>query len=401
MDEAARLADLREYQILDTPPEEAFDELTQLASSITGAPIALITLVDSARQWFKSRVGMPDPETPRDISFCGHAILDRETFIVEDAREDARFAGNPNVTGGLGIRFYAGAPLETPGGHRIGTLCVIDRVPRALSPEHKRALEILGKQVISLFELRRAGLELREQRAHLASVSKLKDEFVSIVSHELRTPLTSIKGSLQLLAEGEVDEPGEQQMLLRVAVSNADRLIRLINDILDVSKIEAGRLELKRGPVSPRDLIAAALQNVAPIAAAANVAVDCRSDADLPVLNVDSDRITQALVNLLSNAVKFAPPGSRVDVLARRSGHEIVFSVVDRGAGIPREKLGMLFQKFQQLDSSDARSAAGTGLGLVITKGIAEQHGGRITVTSTLGQGSTFSLHLPSGTVTA
>lgn len=399
-DEAGRLRQLHAYQILDTPPEEAFDDLTALASSITGAPVALISLIDSGRQWFKSRVGFEPQETSRDVSFCAHAILGDGTFVVPDATADARFAGNPLVVGGPEIRFYAGTPLETPAGARIGTLCVIDNVPRELSPGHQKALEILGKQVISQLELRRTGLELREQREHLLSVGRLKDEFVAVVSHELRTPLTSMKGSLQLLVDGGVDE-AEGDALLHVALSNADRLIRLINDILDISKMDAGVLDLRRQPARPEDLLATAVRSVAGMAQTAGVTVTCAAHGELPRIEVDSDRIVQALVNLMSNAVKFAPAGSTVSVAARADASELVFAISDTGQGIASHQLAELFQKFRQLDSSDSRRVSGTGLGLAITKGIVEQHGGHVSVDSEPGRGSTFRIHLPLTTVTA
>src|SRR3954454_4282509 len=142
-DEAARLEALRRYQILDTEPERSFDDLTLLASHICGTPMALITLIDADRQWFKSRVGIPIHETARAISFCTHAIQHRDLFIVPDARHDDRFSGNPFVVGAPEIRFYAGAPLVTPDGHALGTLCVLDRVVRTLSREQLEALTAL------------------------------------------------------------------------------------------------------------------------------------------------------------------------------------------------------------------------------------------------------------------
>jgi anti-sigma regulatory factor (Ser/Thr protein kinase) len=163
--EAARLAALRSYRILDTEPERAFDDLTLLASHICGTPMSLITLVDADRQWFKSRVGVSVAETSRAVSFCAHAINQRELFIVPDATADARLRDNPLVTGDPHIRFYAGAPLVTPEGFTLGTLCVLDSVTRTLTPEQVEALDALRRQAESQLELRRNLFELRQALA--------------------------------------------------------------------------------------------------------------------------------------------------------------------------------------------------------------------------------------------
>lgn len=155
LDEAERLAALRRYEVLDTPPEPAFERIVRLASHVMGAPISLISLIDESRQWFKARRGIDVPQTPRSMAFCAHAILGDEVLVVPDARADRRFSDNPLVTGDPNIRFYAGAPLRTPEGHRLGTLCVIDRRPRAFDDEKRGLLADLSALVVDELELRR------------------------------------------------------------------------------------------------------------------------------------------------------------------------------------------------------------------------------------------------------
>jgi GAF domain-containing protein len=163
--EKKRLNVLWQYEVLDTVPEEVFDDLTELAARICEAPMALISLVDEDRQWFKSKVGITISETSRDLSFCSYAITQSDLFIVPDASRDERFATNPLVVSGLKIRFYAGAPLITPDGHALGTLCVIDKVPRKLRREQEQALRILARHVVSQLELRRRSRELVDVRS--------------------------------------------------------------------------------------------------------------------------------------------------------------------------------------------------------------------------------------------
>jgi PAS domain S-box-containing protein len=227
-------------------------------------------------------------------------------------------------------------------------------------------------------------------------VERLKNEFISTVSHELRTPLTSIRGSLGLLEGGILGElPAQAQDMVRIARTNTERLIRLINDILDLEKMEAGKLELKLQPVDVTEALEATFSGVQAMADAARVSL--RAEAgDAGLVRADRDRLIQVLTNLVSNAIKFSPADSQVVVRAARDARGAVrFSVVDQGPGIPPEKRDKLFGKFQQLDSSDTRSKGGTGLGLAISQAIIEQHGGHIQVHSEPGQGATFTFSLP------
>lgn len=191
--EADRLVALREYRVLDTPPEDEFDGLARLAAQICGTPIALVSLVDAHRQWFKARVGMAATETPREVAFCAHALLDRDLFVINDAQADARFSQNPLVTEEH-IRFYAGAPLVTPDGHSVGALCVMDRLPRELDAHQRDALRILGGEVMARLELRRALRDAVEAvRERDAARQAMQQQ-----THTLRSMLQSMGEGLML-----------------------------------------------------------------------------------------------------------------------------------------------------------------------------------------------------------
>ena len=231
-------------------------------------------------------------------------------------------------------------------------------------------------------------------------IEKLKSQFVSMVSHELRTPLTSIRASMQLvLAEGMTAASPDADRLVHVALTNADRLIRIVNDILDMSKIEAGELLVTPLRASAAAIVDDSVRSVDGVARDAGVTlhIDPAIRA-LPDVLADPDRTVQVLVNLISNAVKHAPAGSAVDIGGRVAGPTAVLSVRDHGPGIPAHKLNFIFEPFTQLDGSDSRRVPGTGLGLTIARALAERQGGTVLVESVEGKGATFSLTLPLAT---
>ena len=259
----------------------------------------------------------------------------------------------------------------------------------------QRALARLADQLFAATE------QLHQDKRRLTEQSELdtlKDEFISTVSHELRTPLTSIRGSLGLLSSGVMGSlDPKAQNLLRIAVTNTDRLIRLINDILDLERMESGRAPLQLRRCSLHELALSAVDTMTTMADTASVHIDLTTAgaADGLFFDADSDRILQVLTNLLSNAIKFSPAHSTVRVQAESTSDSILLRVSDEGRGIPAEKLDNIFDRFQQVEHSDARGKGGTGLGLTICRTIVQQHSGSIWAQRNLGPGTTFYVMLP------
>jgi PAS domain S-box-containing protein len=226
------------------------------------------------------------------------------------------------------------------------------------------------------------------------ALDRLKDEFVSTVSHELRTPLTSIRGALGLLSGGILGEVNEKAShLLRIALTNSDRLVRLINDILDLERIQNGREPLAFRPLQLAEIVRQAIDGMQPVADAAGVLLI--HDSTQVEIAADPDRLLQVLTNLLSNAVKFSPPHSTISVMLRPGPTGVTLSVIDQGRGIPADKLEAIFGRFQQVDASDSRQKGGSGLGLAICRSIVLQHSGRIWAERNPVRGSTFRVFLP------
>lgn len=391
VNEKQRIKRLEELDILDTLEEQAYDDLTLLAAQICDTPIALVSLVDEQRQWFKSHHGLDASETPREVAFCAHAILGDDLFIVEDPTQDERFHDNPLVTGGPEVKFYAGAPLIMQNNLRLGTLCVIANEPRTLSESQKAALLALSRQVVSL-------LELRIKVKQLEHLDHAKDEFISMVSHELRTPLTSINGSLSLLTHsksGKYDDKAKK--LVDIAYRNTGQLLSIVNDILDLSKMEAGYLEINKQPLD----IIALLQQVVGLNTAYCESQACtlvfNNPGQIPslTLHADEQRLIQVMTNLISNAAKFTHDGDRIEISCSIDNDKVHIGVTDHGPGIPQDQQEYLFKRFKQLGPPVNQKMPGTGLGLNISKHIVEIHNGEIGFESVPDEHTTLRFWLP------
>jgi PAS domain S-box-containing protein len=514
--EPSRLLALQSYDIMDSGRELRYDDITLLASRICRTPMALITLINEDRQWFKSTVGLDATETPRELAFCAHAICEPDKVLtVADARVDHRFSANPYVTGDPHVRFYAGAPLVSGDGHALGTLCVIDREPRHLEAEQQEALLALSRQVMALMEERRTSAALRgamqaltrsealfreayenapigialvspegewlrvnqslcdmlgypadeltrttfqaithpedlesdlllvrrmltrdirtyqlEKRylhrtghavwallcvslvwdGHkpLYFISQIQDiserktiergkaEFLTMVSHELRTPVTALRGALGILAAGAAGElPPKAQALSALADRNADRLHRLVNDILDIEKIESGAFAYRRTDVDLNQLVTQAAVELRPYAEQYQVKIEVRLDSPRAFLHVDADRLMQVLANLISNAVKHSPAGGTIDLHVTRTDESFRVDVTDHGDGIPEEFRRHIFEKFAQANWTATNRKGGSGLGLNISRAIIQHHGGVLAFDTESGVGSTFYFELP------
>jgi signal transduction histidine kinase len=399
--EQERLAALRRYRVLDTPPEEAFDRLITLARDIFDAPTALVSLVDADRQWFKACFGLDVSETGRDVSFCAHALLGDDPFVIPDTLEDERFTDNALVTGGPRFRFYAGAPLTTSDGVNLGTLCILDSKPRPdLSPEQKETLQRLAAIVMDELELRVALMERVENERLLRlaigaaqEASRVKTQFLSGINHEFRTPLNAILGFSKLLSEEGLNEEQQEDL---AAIHQAGRtLLDLINKTLDVARYESERIELSSEDVSLGDVVSSSLPLVESIAAERNVSIKLDPTGwSEAVVTADPIQLERVFVEIVKNAVHNSEAGTNVVISGQRSGHSVEVRVTDRGPGIPMHERDRIFEAFHQLESSRG-THVGIGLGLTLARRITTGLGGTITVEGTEGIGATIRIVLP------
>jgi len=385
--EKQRQRAVESYKLLDTEPEDKFDNITNIIAHICDTPISLITLLDNDRNFLKSHHGIPFNESPREISFCGHAINGEEDLmIVNDARTDERFIDNPLVTEHNAV-FYAGAPLVNPQGYKLGTLCVYDTKPRNLSANQIEALKTVSKQVVMLFEQIIQTRKLEQLKQNLEEKNKSLEKFAGIVSHDLKSPLANIIMLTDLLSE-EIKDSGANQYVSILKQSSF-----VLKDYID------GLLEFYRSDGITNDSKDEfSLNN---LFSEIKLLVDPQREANFNFeynqehITCNKSGLIQILNNLITNAIKYNDKEViNISIKCITSESKYTFEVTDNGRGIPDNLKQTVFKLFSRSSKEDRYGRQGSGIGLATVKKIVTSLGGDISVESEEHKGSTFTFTL-------
>jgi signal transduction histidine kinase len=388
--EHERLKELRSLKILDSEQEKDFDELVELASIICGVPISLVTLIDADRQWFKSKKGIDESSTHRDVSFCGHAINNDDIFIIENAVADERFYDNPLVTEDPNIRFYAGMPIKSENGYNLGTLCVIDSKPKKLSETQVKALKILGGQASKLIELRDKKLKLESTNEKLQSLNQLNTQITSIISHDLKGPINSMRAYLN---SKYIDANNSEDLaeLFPLVKNNLNSLHELVENLLEWSR---STNDVNLTEVNIKEIVLEICNLFEGNALDKNIELKCGIGDNLKVV-ADLAMLRFVLRNLINNAIKFTENGKVEVDIEETEDNQAIIKVIDTGVGIPNDLLERIKLKDKKISTKGTRNEKGTGLGLQLVREFLSIHKTELKIKSEKGKGSTFSFVLP------
>lgn len=393
--EEERLSALIDLDILDTPAEENYDAVVHLASNICKTPISTITLIDADRQWFKAKVGVSHNEDPREISFCAHCILGDDIFEINDTREDPRFSNNPLVTGNTKIRFYAGAPLYSTSGLAIGSLCVIDTVPRKLNELQRQALLTLARQVSSELELRMSNKLLIKEREEAKLANSSLQQLFKVIAHDLRSPFQGILGITQLIEES-YDSFTRKDILeyIELLGDSASDTYNLLENLLEWSTLEVGTMQFRAKTLTARELVEDAIKPLLSSAAGKNITVTIEIDPSHQV-TVDRKMISSVIRNLVNNSIKFSSENSTVTLSTLTKERSLVFAIDDNGTGLSESQIRLISEKKSIESSAGTNGEYGSGIGLHLVHSFLEMHNTRIKVESAPGQGTRICFDLP------
>lgn len=361
---------------MDSEQESDYDAIVDLASKICDTPISLVTLINEDRQWYKAKTGIDGSETPRELAFCAFTILDNELFEVEDTWMDERFLQHPSVDGDPNIRFYAGMPLRSPSGYNLGSLCVIDRVPRKLNEFQRNALSTLSQQVIKLFELRRKNRELN-------LLQDTQSRMMSIIGHDLRTPIASINALLEILDEYDMTMEELKKMVPDIRKS-AESTGELVINLLDWAQSQMTGLKIIKSSLPIRYIVQSVIDDNERVFKRKSNMVENEIAEDLHVSG-DRRMIEFIIRNLILNANKFTSSGTIT--IRFEDG---IFSISDTGIGIPVSRMKDLFTWENRKSTPGTNDEKGSGLGLPMCHEFVNAHGGRIWVESKPGAGTTI-----------
>lgn len=369
--EKERLKNLHKYKVLDSLPEEEYDAITKIASTICNTPIALVSLVDEERQWFKSKVGLDAEETPRDYAFCAHAILEPdEIFEVENAKEDERFVDNPLTVNDPNIIFYAGAPLNTSEGFSLGALCVIDNQPKKLNKDQKEALKLLAKQVVKLLELRNNNAKLTKANTKIKKLNENLNDFAYKLSHDLKSPLNNISFLIDVLKTdySNVFENDTVKDYFNMISNRISYMENFVSDMLNHTKMT--NMKIVHESFNLKELVDNIIKNI-----------DVENKIEINSEDLDttifSSKISflQIFQNLISNSKKYTDEEKviiTIDFFETKSMYNFIYK--DNGPGIPKKYWKKVFGMLETLSNTNDN----TGIGLATVKSTIERLGGSI-----------------------
>ncbi len=391
-DERQRQQAVEKYALLDTMPEDSYDSITSIIAAICQVPIALITLIDKDRNFLKSRHGVDVTESPRDISFCSHAIASNDDLtIIRDAREDIRFEDNPLIDQADAI-FYAGAPLIDSNGYKLGTLCVFDNKPRELNETQKSALKSMARQVMVLFEERHKNAELLRFQNELKERNEELKDFAGIVSHDLKAPMSNILMIADLLAKENKGKISARSMEYLEHLKGASKsLSRYIDGMLTFYRSDELASE-EFEEISYVDLIE---DIIAMTITDEHTVVTYTPDIDVSLVTSNA-ALHQILLNLVTNSVKYSDKKlTKIHIDLKETQDSYRISVKDNGRGIAKDKLQHVFKLFFVADDEDREGKRGTGIGLATTKRLLNELNGSIDIESKVGKGTLITVEVP------
>lgn len=389
--ESDRLKELYGLRILDEQSEQEFNDVVELASQICNVPVSLISLLEVNRQWFKAAKGLDIKETPHEIAFCSYGISEEDGFFeITDTLYDARFNLNDAAASESHLRYYAGTPLVTSRGFKVGTLCVADVKPNRLNAHQIFALKVLSQQVTKMIELKLANNKVENQNQHLQHENEMQQLMLSIIAHDVRNPIAAIKGVMDFVATNNIPE-ADKQKLTGMYAEQLDVTLDLLNNLVDWSKMQITRNEMMLQNLNLFETSEALLKQFQLSARFKNNSLINLVEKDL-YLHTDNNMLRFIIRNLIANANKYTENGS-ITLYAHSEKDKIVFTVSDTGIGMSKEKVKNLFNKTIVESTPGTNSEKGSGLGLILTKGFIDCLNGKVEVESEEGKGTTVYLY--------